>query len=67
MIVRNSYYDFLRTTQAHGGNSVFDERIHSVGQETLSPEISLLRQKGAELVKAGFGLPEKFRESPGSA
>ena len=62
-IVRNGCYDFLRTKQIQGGNSVFDEQIHSVGQETLSPEISLLRQEGAELVKeAVSALPEKFRE-----
>ena len=62
-IVRNSCYDFLRKKHAQGGNSVFDERIHSVGQETFSPETSLLRQARAELVKdAVSALPEKFRE-----
>ena len=62
-IVRNVCYDFLRKKHVHGGNGVFDEQIHSVRQDTLSPERSLLQQAQAGLVKeAVSALPLEFRE-----
>lgn len=62
-IVRNSCYDRLKKTGVHD-QSVFDEKIHSISQETVDPETSLLKEERAELVRAALEeLPPELREA----
>ena len=61
-IVRNSFYDRLRKNGVHH-HSVFDESIHSGGQDFVTPETSLLEGERTELMREALEeLPLGLRE-----
>jgi RNA polymerase sigma-70 factor (ECF subfamily) len=62
-IVRNSCYDRLKQKGVREHNTAFDEAVHSVDQQTLNPETSLLLAERAEVVKESLAdLPAEYRE-----
>ena len=61
-ILRNSFYDRLKKNGVRR-HTVFDESIHSAGQETVNPETSLLEEERTEWIRAALEeLPLGLRE-----
>jgi len=62
-IVRNTSYTLLKKNRAVDLTTPFDEEIHAVGQELVSPATILEHAEDAELIKNGMEeLPVEFRE-----
>jgi RNA polymerase sigma-70 factor (ECF subfamily) len=61
--VRNTSYTWLKQNRAHELTTVFDEEIHSEGNDAANPETTLLQGVENELLrKALEELPVEFRE-----
>jgi RNA polymerase sigma factor (sigma-70 family) len=62
-IVRKACYTFLEQKRARGPATAFDEEIHGVAANTLSPEKLLLRQEDQHSVRRAVEeLPLELRE-----
>jgi RNA polymerase sigma-70 factor, ECF subfamily len=62
-IVRNTSYTLLKKNRAVDLTTTFDEEIHAVGQESVSPATILEHAEDAELIKNAMNeLPAEFRE-----
>jgi RNA polymerase sigma factor (sigma-70 family) len=62
-IVRNTSYTLLKKNRAVDLTTTFDEEIHPVGQESVSPATILEHAEDAELIKNAMNeLPTEFRE-----
>jgi len=62
-IVRNSCYDFLRRHRPQELTDVFDEEIHTVVEDTQTPEALLLRRADRAMVRQALEtLPLAWRE-----
>ena len=62
-IVRNTSYTLLKKNRAVDLTTTFDEEIHAVGHESVSPATILEHAEDAELIrKAMDELPAEFRE-----
>ena len=63
MIVRNACYDLLKQKRNQDLSSPFDEELHGIDQDSLDPEMSLIRKARTELVREGLEeLPAQLRE-----
>ena len=63
MIVRNTSYTLLKKNRAVDLTTPFDEEIHAVGHELVSPATILEHAEDAELIKNAMEeLPVEFRE-----
>ena len=62
-IVRNTSYTLLKKNRAVDLTTSFDEEIHAVGHESVSPATILEHAEDAELIKNAMDeLPAEFRE-----
>src|SRR5215467_1631156 len=62
-IVRNTSYTLLKKNRAADLTTTFDEEIHAVGRESVSPATILEHAEDAELIKNAMEeLPAEFRE-----
>jgi RNA polymerase sigma factor (sigma-70 family) len=62
-IVRNTAYTLLKKNRTADLTTAFDEEIHAVGYESVSPATILEHAEDAELIKNAMdGLPAEFRE-----
>ena len=62
-IVRNTSYTLLKKNRAVHLTTSFDEEIHAVGHESVSPATILEHAEDAELIKNAMDeLPAEFRE-----
>src|SRR5437762_5858070 len=62
-IVRNTSYTFLKKNRAVDLTTAFDEEIHAIDRESVSPAAILEHAEDAELItKAVDELPAEFRE-----
>jgi RNA polymerase sigma-70 factor (ECF subfamily) len=62
-IVRNTSYTLLKKNRAVDLTTTFDEEIHAVGQESVSPAVILEHAEDTELMKNAMNeLPVEFRE-----
>jgi RNA polymerase sigma-70 factor (ECF subfamily) len=62
-IVRNTSYTLLKKNRAVDLTTTFDEEIHAIGHESVSPVAILEHAEDAELIrKAMDELPAEFRE-----
>lgn len=62
-IVRNTSYTFLKKNRAVDLTTAFDEEIHAIDHESVSPAAILEHAEDAELItKAVDELPAEFRE-----
>jgi RNA polymerase sigma factor (sigma-70 family) len=62
-IVRNSCYDFLRRHRPQELTDAFDEEIHTVVEDTQTPEALLLRRADRTMVRQALEtLPLAWRE-----
>jgi RNA polymerase sigma-70 factor (ECF subfamily) len=62
-IVRNTSYTLLKKNRAADLTTTFDEEIHAVGHESVSPATILEHAEDAELIKNAMDdLPAEFRE-----
>jgi len=62
-IVRNSCYDFLRRHRPQELTDAFDEEIHTVVEDTQTPEALLLRRADRAMVRQALEtLPLAWRE-----
>jgi len=62
-IVRNTSYTLLKKNRAVDLTTTFDEQIHAIGHESVSPAAILEHAEDAELIrKAMDELPAEFRE-----
>ncbi len=62
-IVRNTCYDFLRSHRPHELTEAFDEEVHTVIDESQSPEAMLLRRADQIMVRRALeSLPLPWRE-----
>src|SRR6266513_3999712 len=62
-IVRNTSYTFLKKNRAVDLTTAFDEEIHAIDHESVSPAAILEHSEDAELItKAVDELPAEFRE-----
>ena len=62
-IVRNTSYSFLKKNRAVDLTTAFDEEIHAIDHESVSPAAILEHSEDAELItKAVDELPAEFRE-----
>jgi RNA polymerase sigma-70 factor (ECF subfamily) len=62
-IVRNTSYTLLKKNRAVDLTATFDEEIHTVGHESVSPATILEHSENAELIKEAMDeLPVQFRE-----
>jgi RNA polymerase sigma factor (sigma-70 family) len=62
-IVRNTSYTLLKKNRAVDLTTTFDEEIHAVGHESVSPATILEHAEDAELIKNAMEeLPAEFRE-----
>jgi RNA polymerase sigma factor (sigma-70 family) len=62
-IVRNTSYTLLKKNRAVDLTTSFDEEIHAVGHESVSPATILEHAEDAELIKNAMDeLPSEFRE-----
>src|SRR3989475_11034374 len=62
-IVRNTSYTLLKKNRAVDLTTTFDEEIHAVGHESVSPAKILEHAEDAELIKNAMDeLPVEFRE-----
>jgi RNA polymerase sigma-70 factor (ECF subfamily) len=62
-IVRNSCHTWLNQKRARGNATAFDEAIHGVDTDVLSPENALLRKEDKQTVRQAVeGLPAEYRE-----
>ena len=62
-IVRNTSYTLLKKNRAVDLTTTFDEEIHAVGHESVSPATILEHAEDAELIKNAMDeLPPEFRE-----
>jgi RNA polymerase sigma factor (sigma-70 family) len=62
-IVRNTSYTLLKKNRAADLTTSFDEEIHAVGHESVSPATILEHAEDAELIKNAMdALPAEFRE-----
>jgi RNA polymerase sigma-70 factor (ECF subfamily) len=62
-IVRNTSYTLLKKNRAADLTTTFDEEIHPVGHESVSPATILEHAEDAELIKNAMDdLPAEFRE-----
>jgi RNA polymerase sigma-70 factor, ECF subfamily len=62
-IVRNTSYTFLKENRAVDLTATFDEEIHAIDRESVSPAAILEHAEDAELItKAVDELPAEFRE-----
>src|SRR5262249_34955018 len=62
-IVRNTSYTLLKKNRAADLTTTFDEEIHAVGHEAVSPVTILEHAEDAELIKNAMDeLPAEFRE-----
>jgi RNA polymerase sigma-70 factor (ECF subfamily) len=61
--VRNTAYTLLKKNRAVDLTTPFDEEIHAVGRESVSPAATLEHAEDAELIKNAIDqLPAEFRE-----
>src|SRR5215469_16696648 len=62
-IVRNTSYTLLKKNRAADLTTTFDEEIHAVGREAVSPTVILEHAEDTELMKNAMNeLPVEFRE-----
>ena len=62
-IVRNTSYTLLKKNRAADLTTTFDEEVHAVGHESVSPATILEHAEDAELIKNAMDdLPAEFRE-----
>ncbi|HEU5238861.1 MAG TPA: sigma-70 family RNA polymerase sigma factor [Pyrinomonadaceae bacterium] len=62
-IVRNTAYTLLKKKRAADLTTTFDEDIHGIGHEAVSPATILEHAEDAELIKNAMdALPAEFRE-----
>ena len=62
-IVRNTSYTLVKKNRAADLTTTFDEEIHAVGHESVSPVTILEHAEDAELIKNAMDdLPAEFRE-----
>jgi RNA polymerase sigma factor (sigma-70 family) len=62
-IVRNTSYTLLKKNRAVDLTTTFDEEIHAVGHESVSPTTILEHAEDAELMRSAIEeLPAEFRE-----
>lgn len=62
-IVRNTAYTLLKKNRAADVTTTFDEDIHAMGDEAVSPATILEHVEDAELIKNAMNkLPAEFRE-----
>jgi len=62
-IVRNTSYTLLKKNHAVDLTTTFDEEVHAIGHESISPATILERAEDAELIKNAMEeLPVEFRE-----
>ena len=62
-IVRNTSYTLLKKNRAVDLTTTFDEEIHAIGRESVSPATILEHAEDAELIKNAMNeLPTEFRE-----
>ena len=62
-IVRNTAYTLLKKNRAADLTTTFDEDIHAVGHDSVSPATILEHAEDAELIKNAMdALPAEFRE-----
>lgn len=63
-IVRNTCYTWLRRERGGEKPEVFDEEIHSAGEETGDPEELMLKNADSQLLQRALEeLPAEFREA----
>jgi RNA polymerase sigma-70 factor (ECF subfamily) len=62
-IVRNTCYTWLQRKRAHGPATAFDEAMHGVTADSLSPEAVVLREEDRQSVRQAVeALPVELRE-----
>src|SRR6266496_4880367 len=62
-IVRNTSYTLLKNNKAVDLTTTFDEEIHALGHESVSPATILEHSEDAELIREAMDeLPAEFRE-----
>jgi len=62
-IVRNTSYTLLKKNRAVDLTTTFDEKIHTVGRESVSPATILQHAEDTELIRNAMEeLPAEFRE-----
>jgi RNA polymerase sigma factor (sigma-70 family) len=62
-IIRNTAYTFLKKNHAVDLTTTFDEQIHAIDHESISPATVLEQSENAELVTQAMNkLPAEFRE-----
>jgi RNA polymerase sigma factor (sigma-70 family) len=62
-IVRNTCYTWLQRERAHGPATAFDEAMHGVTADSLSPEAVVLREEDRQSVRQAVeALPVELRE-----
>src|SRR5215831_8323584 len=62
-IVRNTAYTLLKKNRAVDLTTTFDEEIHAIGYESVSPAAILEHAENTELIKNAMNeLPAEFRE-----
>jgi RNA polymerase sigma factor (sigma-70 family) len=62
-IVRNTSYTLLKKSHAVDLTTTFDEEIHAIGHESVSPATILEHREDAQLIKEAMEeLPAEFRE-----
>src|SRR6266516_2452682 len=62
-IVRNTSYTLLKNNKAVDLTTTFDEEIHALGYDSVSPATILEHSEDAELIREAMeGLPSEFRE-----
>jgi len=62
-IVRNTCYTWLQQNRTHETTMMFDEQIHSAGNDTSNPATLVLRSADQQLLRQALDeLPVEFRE-----